>query len=97
MTRDYISSPFRLLATGLLSLSMPLGMVLGQDITPAIVSTSEDIPLMNIVWFIPAIITFVFNILSVTRDCPPSPPSRSAELAVEKHVNKAQLRFERLP
>ena len=75
---------------------MPLGMVLGQGITPAIVNTSDDIPLMNIVWFIPAIITFVFNVLSVTRDNPPSPPSRSAELAAEKHLVQGSTRRELL-
>ena len=37
-------------ATSLLSLSMPLGMVLGQGVTPAMVTCSQDIPIMNIVW-----------------------------------------------
>ena len=81
---------FRLLATGLLTLSMPLGMVLGQGVTPAIVQCGADIPTMNIVWFVPTVITLGFNILSVTMDSPPSPPSRSAELASLKHKGNTQ-------
>jgi len=31
-----------------------MGIVLGQGLTPLLVTSKEDVPLMNIVWFIPA-------------------------------------------
>ena len=44
----------RTLATILIGMSNPMGIVLGQGITPLLVHSKDDVPLMNIVWFIPA-------------------------------------------
>ena len=38
----------------LLGMSNPIGIVMGQFCTPFIVQKAEDVPLMNIIWFIPA-------------------------------------------
>ena len=38
----------------LLGMSNPIGIVMGQFCTPFIVKKPEDVPLMNIIWFIPA-------------------------------------------
>ena len=46
-------------------MSNPLGIVLGQGLTPLIVRSKEDIPIMNTVWFIPALIGAVLTILKV--------------------------------
>ena len=35
-------------------MSNPIGIVMGQFCTPFIVRKPEDVPLMNIIWFIPA-------------------------------------------
>ena len=56
-------------------------MVLGQGITPTFVKCTTDIPTMNIVWFVPTLITFIIAIISINSDYPDSPPSRSAKLA----------------
>lgn len=44
----------RTLATALVGMSNPMGIVLGQGLTPLLVNSKDDVPLMNIVWFIPA-------------------------------------------
>ena len=38
----------------LLGMSNPIGIVMGQFCTPFIVQKPEHVPLMNIIWFIPA-------------------------------------------
>ena len=35
-------------------MSNPIGIVMGQFCTPFIVQEAADVPLMNIIWFIPA-------------------------------------------
>ena len=47
---------------------------------------------MNIVWFIPAIITFITCLLTINSSHPASAPSRSAELARDKEsqVNRSR-------
>ena len=57
---------------------MVLGSCIGLSITPLIVINSEDISIMNIVWFIPTAITFIMAILFVRSDRPPTPPSKSS-------------------
>ena len=41
---------------------------------------STGVPIMNIVWFVPALVGFAMVLLTVKRSYPPSPPSRSAQL-----------------
>ena len=66
-------------ASGGITLSMVLGTCIALSIPPLFVSTAEDIPTLNIVWFIPLAITFIMAITFVRSDQPPTPPSRSAE------------------
>ena len=92
VSQNWFPESERLVATGILSLSMPLGMVFGQGITPAFVKCRGDVPLMNIVWFIPAVITFLTCVVSINSNHPPTPPSRSAQLAREKESQVGRSR-----
>ena len=69
----------RTMATTLLGLSYPLGIVLGQGVTPALVQHPSDIPYMNIAFFCPAIIGTLLGIFLVRRNLPQTPPSASEE------------------
>ena len=94
VSQNWFPETERLVATGILSLSMPIGMVLGQGISPTFVKCPEDIPIMNIVWFLPALLTFLSCLVCITSSYPASPPSRSAELARAKQdlgLTRAQL------
>ena len=85
VSQNWFPESERLIATGILSLSMPIGMVLGQGISPTFVKCPEDVPIMNIVWCVPALVCFLSCLVTVTSSHPPSPPSRSAELARDQH------------
>merc|ERR1719282_2000621 len=67
------------MATTLLGLSYPLGIVLGQGVTPALVQHPSDIPYMNIAFFVPALLGTILGIFSVKNNLPPTPPSASEE------------------
>ena len=69
----------RTMATSLLGMSYPLGIVLGQGVTPALVQHPSSIPYMNIAFFVPALIGTVMGILLVKTNLPPTPPSASEE------------------
>jgi len=81
VSQNWFPESERLLATGVLAMSLPLGIVLGQLGSPLIVKCGEDVPLMNILWLIPAAITMVLCVFTITSSAPPSPPSKSAEMA----------------
>ncbi len=53
------------MATILVGMSNPMGIVLGSAITPLIVRSPEDVPIMNIVWFIPAALGSILAIVKV--------------------------------
>ena len=94
VSQNWFPETERLVATGILSLSMPIGMVLGQGISPTFVKCPEDIPVMNIVWFLLALLTFLSCLVFITSSHPASPPSRSAELAraqQDHDLTRAQL------
>ena len=94
VSQNWFPETERLVATGILSLSMPIGMVLGQGISPTFVKCPEDIPIMNLVWFLPSLLTFLSCLLCITSSHPASPPSRSAELARDQQdrgLSRAQL------
>jgi len=69
----------RTMATSLLGMSYPLGIVLGQGLTPLLITRPEHVPYMNIMFFVPAAVGAVLGIVAVKRDKPPSPPSASEE------------------
>jgi len=69
----------RTMATTLLGMSYPLGIVVGQGITPLIVKRPSDVPYMNIMFFIPAAVGTVLGITKVSNNKPLTPPSISEE------------------
>ena len=78
VSQNWFNEHQRLVATTVLGLSNPLGLVLGQAITPMLVPNPGRIPLMNIVWFVPALLGSILTFFSVNRSFPPTPPSRKA-------------------
>ena len=73
----------RTFATILSAMSMPLGIVLGQGMTPLFVKEVEDVVTLNWVYFIPISLTVLTCIFGVRSSKPPTPPSRSAEVEHE--------------
>ena len=69
----------RTMATTLLGMSYPLGIVLGQGVTPNLVQHPSDIPYMNIAFFIPAFIGTLLGIFLVRNNLPETAPSASEE------------------
>jgi hypothetical protein len=64
-------------------MSNPLGLVLGQSLTPILVTSPAQIPLLNLVWFLPALPGFFLTVCGVHSSLPPTPPSPSAASASE--------------
>lgn len=75
-------------ATGVLAMSLPLGVVLGQGGSPLFVKKREDVPMMNWIWLAPAVITQILVSISVNRSIPPSPPSLSSKLSLQAEKKK---------
>lgn len=75
VSQNWFCQEERGLATLLLAMSNPLGLVLGQLVTPLIVSSPSHLPLLNLVWFLPALPGFFLTIVGVRSSLPPSPPS----------------------
>ena len=75
VSQNWFCQEERGLATLLLAMSNPLGLVLGQLVTPLIVSSPSQLPLLNLVWFLPALPGFFPTIVGVRSSLPPSPPS----------------------
>ncbi len=59
-----------------------------QGITPLIVHEASDVPLMNIVWFVPAAAGALLTMFKVTANRPPTPPSPSAALVLQEEDGK---------
>ena len=75
VSQNWFSQEERGLATLLLAMSNPLGLVLGQLVTPIMVSSPSQLPLLNLVWFLPALPGFFLTVCGVRSSLPPSPPS----------------------
>jgi MFS family permease len=54
ISQHWFSDEQRSFATIVIGMSNPMGIVLGQGLTPLLVQHESDVPIMNIVWFIPA-------------------------------------------
>jgi len=67
----------RVLATSFLTIAFSFGLLLGQGLTPLFIFCPEQVYLLNIVWAIPTILFSIACLVTVTRDCPPTPPCRS--------------------
>eukprot|EP00096_Caligus_rogercresseyi_P007109 TRINITY_DN2459_c0_g1_i1.p1 TRINITY_DN2459_c0_g1~~TRINITY_DN2459_c0_g1_i1.p1 ORF type:complete len:493 (+),score=163.32 TRINITY_DN2459_c0_g1_i1:15-1493(+) len=87
ISQHWFGDSERTLATILLGMSNPMGIVLGQGLTPQFVTTPRDVPLMNTVWFIPAAIGSMITIMKVKNDYPPSPPSQSSASQTRHRLN----------
>ena len=83
-------------ATAVIGLSQPIGIVLGQGITPLFVREPQDVPLLNIVWFIPAAVGLILALFTIKSSLPPTPPSRSASLVTEYGLQKCSSYFKTL-
>jgi len=92
VSQNWFSEKERGFVTGALAMSLPIGIVLGQGCTPFIAPEADDIPLMNIIWFIPALITQVLVMVSVTTSEPNTPPTQSSMLAREGHTRSRSLK-----
>ena len=78
VSQNWFGEGERTMATLILGMSNPLGLVLGQLVTPLIVTQPAHIPLLNLVWFLPALPGFLLTVIGVKTSLPPSPPSPSA-------------------
>jgi len=65
ISQHWFSDEQRALATILLGMSNPIGIVMGQLFTPLLVQDEADVPLMNIIWFIPAGLGSIMTIWKV--------------------------------
>ena len=84
------------MATAVIGLSQPIGIVLGQGITPLFVREPSDVPLLNIVWFVPAAVGLVLALTTIKSSMPPTPPSRSASLVSEHGLQECTNYFRTL-
>ena len=80
VSQHWFSGAQQILATIILTMASPVGIMIGMSLTPVIVNTPADIPTMNWIWSIPSFITMIMNIIFIRSSYPPTPPSRSAEV-----------------
>ena len=79
MSQHWFPDRQRTMATTILGMSYPLGIVLGQGVTPTLVQHPHNIPYMNIAFFVPAFLGTLMGIFLVKTNLPPTPPSASEE------------------
>ena len=79
VSQNWFSGVQRVLATTILAMSSPVGVMLASSITPLLVKDAEDIPTQNWVYSIPSTLTMLMFILFIRTSVPPTPPSQSAE------------------
>lgn len=84
ISQHWFADNQRTMATTILGMSYPLGIVIGQGITPWIVKGPEDIPLMNTVFFVPAFFGALLGLLKINSDTPPTPPSKSSVACISR-------------
>ncbi|XP_042864624.1 solute carrier family 49 member A3-like isoform X2 [Penaeus japonicus] len=90
----------RAVATTIISLSNPLGIVVAQVATPLIVSAEGDFPTLNYVFGALAVLTEVITIVCVTSSKPATPPSQSAargEVRRASYLQQLKTTFTCLP
>ena len=79
VSQNWFSGVQRIMATTILAMSSPVGVMLASLITPLLVKEDpNNIPIQNWVYYIPSSITMVMFILCVRTSLPPTPPSKSA-------------------
>jgi len=77
----------RTMATTILGMSYPLGIVIGQGLTPVIIQRPDQIPIMNIMFFIPAGIGAVLGLVMIKSSHPPTPANPSSQLYNQRKMN----------
>ena len=78
VSQNWFGEGERTMATLILGMSNPLGLVLGQLVTPLVITRPAQLPLLNLIWFLPAIPGFLLTAIGVKTSLPPTPPSPSA-------------------
>lgn len=71
----------RATANTIATMSNPLGILLANIISPLIVKSSEQVPMLLIVSAIPACVTCFLATVGIRSSTPPTPPSASAGLS----------------
>ena len=66
VSQHWFSEGQRPFAIAVLGLSNPVGLVVGQAVTPLMVPSAEDVPIMNMVWFVPALLGTFLTFATVT-------------------------------
>lgn len=90
ISQHWFNDEQRTLATILLGMSNPMGIVMGQLFTPLLVQDEHHVPIMNIIWFIPAGLGSILTIWKVTSNVPLTPPSPSAALAMQQKRSRGK-------
>jgi len=75
------------LATGLISMSLVLGILISNGILPNIFNDPDDIPYMNISLFVIVAVALVSAVVLVHADRPPTPPTNSADVEIHTHMS----------
>lgn len=79
------------MATTIISISGPFGIVFGQGITPLFVATYEYVPIMILVWFVPIFAGAALAFCAVNASVPPLPPTQSAATMQVSQCNSGFL------
>jgi FLVCR family MFS transporter 7 len=80
VSQTWFGEKERAISTPILGLAPVLGGMMGQAISPAVMSDDpSNLPILNVVTASPLLITFLSSWLILRNAEPPSPPSRSAE------------------
>ena len=87
VSQNWFSGAELTLVTVLLAFSPVLGTMVAQAATPSLVPTADDIPTMHWVWSILSTVAMVMFIAFVRTSVPPTPPSRSADMASQRKLS----------
>ncbi|KAG1681803.1 Solute carrier family 49 member A3 [Nymphon striatum] len=74
----------RAIATTVVSMANPIGIIVGFAIPPIIVHEANGVRLMNIVVAIPCVVAALLAIFGIRNSSPPTPPSFSATVEVKQ-------------
>ena len=63
VTREWFPLKESAIASGGITLSMILGSAIGLSVTPLFAVSPSDVPILNVVWFVPLALTFVMAVV----------------------------------
>lgn len=81
----------RATANMIASMSNPLGLLLANILSPFLALNYHSIPLITLVYTVPACLTCLLATLGVRSSAPPTPPSASAESSPEPFLQGLRL------